>query len=70
MDIHKFQECFKRERSEGLKGDAYKHCLSQSKDIERPQTGKVFKDGKPKHDLYNLEENVFVSNLIDMLLDQ
>jgi len=69
MDIHKFQECFKHKRSVGLKGDAYKYCLSKAKDIERPQMGEVLKDGIPGHNLYDISENTKVLSMIDNLLE-
>ncbi len=68
-NIYKFQECFKKLRGDGLVGGAYKECVHKYKNIEKSFGDGVYKDGKPKHDLYNLSENTTVNNLIGKLVD-
>ncbi len=67
-NIHRFQECFKKKRGTGLVGAAYKECTEKYKKIEKSFGDGVYKDGKPKHDLYNLSENNIINELIDKLL--
>ncbi len=69
VDIHRFQECFKKRRGDGKVGNSYKECTEKYKKIERSFGDGVYKDGKPKHDLYNLSENTTVSNKINDLVD-
>ncbi len=67
IDYYRFQECYKKLDKGMAKGEAYKECVRLHKNIERTVVGKVFPDGKPKHDLYNLDESAIIK--IGLLLE-
>jgi hypothetical protein len=71
-NYYQFQQCFKKhdKREDTGKGQAYKECVGLNKGINKVIKGPFLKDGKPKHNLYNLEENEIIAHKIQNLLEQ
>ncbi len=71
MDIHKFMDCYKKVKSKSKNkgkqyGSSYRECL-KTQNIEKMNKGKVFKDGKPKHNLYNISEGAILK--VELLIE-
>ena len=60
INYYRFQECYKHHKKKEAKGVAYRNCVALHKNIERSIIGRVFPDGKPKHDLYNVSESAII----------
>ncbi len=69
MDIYKFQECFQEAKKKESDGTAYRECLKKYKQIGKVIKGPVLKDGKPKHNLYDVSESAQIKIAI-LLKDQ
>ncbi len=68
LDLHKLQDCFGKLKQghNGLVGSYYNECLKQQEGIGDVKVGVVLPDGKPQHDLYDM--NPEAENKINDLL--
>ncbi len=67
-NYYEFQDCFSKHQDDGESKDtAYRACLKLHKAIGKTIKGEVLKDGKPRHDLYKVNESTILK--IEALLE-
>ncbi len=70
-NYYEFQDCFSKHQDDGESKDtAYRACLKLHKAIGKTIKGEVFKDGKPKHNLYDMEDTNNISEGAILKIDK